>query len=404
METTKPWSVSASLRGFYDDNYSAVSKTLLPRSSVGFELRPTAGLNLFPTEQSYLGLQYTYSMKYYDDRPSNKADHSHEFEAKASHAFSERYKMDFEDSFVYAQEPELINPANPAITGGKLRTDSNAVRNRASLNFKGQVNERMGVGMGYDSSFYDYEQDGAGSRSAELDRVEHLLHVDARWLARPGTIGLIGYQYGITDHTSKDPLYATNNPAFFGPQPLLNPPGSARDNTSHKGYVGVEHEFNPQLSVDANVGIQYTKYDKAIGGGSSVGPYADVSGTYTYRPGSSLQAGIRHSRNATDVTGSPADPTLDQETTTLYGSVSHQLQPNFFLNLLSSYQHSIFNGGGAAVDGRSEDYYSLGMNVEYRFNQNWSAEAGYNYDRLSSDTPNREFDRNRVYVGVRATY
>ena len=141
METTKPWSISASLRGFYDDNYSAVPDAIA-RSSVGFEIRPTAGLNLFPTEQSYVGLQYIYSLKYYDDRPKNNADHTHEFEAKANHAFSERYKLDFEDSFVYSQEPELIDPTTRTTF---IRTDANAVRNRASLDFKGQVNERMGV-------------------------------------------------------------------------------------------------------------------------------------------------------------------------------------------------------------------------------------------------------------------
>src|SRR5262249_42125804 len=139
METTKPWSVSASLRGFYDDNYSAAPKTLA-RSSVGFEIRPSAGLNLFPTEQSYLGLQYTYSMKYYDNRANNRADHSHDVEIKASHAFSERYKLDVEDSFVYSQEPDLIDPTTRTTF---IRTDANATRNKASLNFKGEINERV---------------------------------------------------------------------------------------------------------------------------------------------------------------------------------------------------------------------------------------------------------------------
>jgi len=46
----------------------------------------------------------------------------------------------------------------------------------------------------------------------------------------------------------------------------------------------------------------------------------------------------------------------------------------------------------------------LGLNLEYRFNPHLSAEAGYNYDRLDSDLQTRGFDRNRVYIGVKASY
>jgi hypothetical protein len=44
------------------------------------------------------------------------------------------------------------------------------------------------------------------------------------------------------------------------------------------------------------------------------------------------------------------------------------------------------------------------LDFEYRFTQYFSAHAGYNYDRLESKDIGRTFDRNRVYVGVTATY
>jgi hypothetical protein len=49
-------------------------------------------------------------------------------------------------------------------------------------------------------------------------------------------------------------------------------------------------------------------------------------------------------------------------------------------------------------------FYLLGLNLEYRFNSNFSADVGYNYDRLESDLGGRSFDRNRVYLGITATY
>src|ERR1700730_11852969 len=67
----KPWSVSATLRGFYDDNYNTAPSGPLRRDSFGFEVRPSVGVNL-PLEDTTLTLGYTMSMKYYDDRRSSK--------------------------------------------------------------------------------------------------------------------------------------------------------------------------------------------------------------------------------------------------------------------------------------------------------------------------------------------
>src|SRR5438034_8380015 len=43
-DLAKPWSIAASLRGFYDDNYT-LSPKALKRDSYGYELSPSFGLN-----------------------------------------------------------------------------------------------------------------------------------------------------------------------------------------------------------------------------------------------------------------------------------------------------------------------------------------------------------------------
>jgi len=48
--------------------------------------------------------------------------------------------------------------------------------------------------------------------------------------------------------------------------------------------------------------------------------------------------------------------------------------------------------------------YSAGANLTYLINKYFSADAGYNYDRLRSDIPGAGYERNRFYVGVTATY
>ena len=64
----KPWNVSASLRGFYDDNYTTVGKGAAggKLSSFGFEISPSVSyrLRLDPTEVT---ASYKYGMRYFED-------------------------------------------------------------------------------------------------------------------------------------------------------------------------------------------------------------------------------------------------------------------------------------------------------------------------------------------------
>jgi uncharacterized protein (PEP-CTERM system associated) len=121
------------------------------------------------------------------------------------------------------------------------------------------------------------------------------------------------------------------------------------------------------------------------------------------RTNSYLKLGVKHARNATDVGGATAsDLTLDQETTTVYLSVQHRLTALLSAGLLTQYQHSVFNGGTA--DGETDDYVSAALTVTYKVNRNWSAEASYYLDHLSSYSDDRGFTRNRVLIGVRGTY
>lgn len=387
-EMSKPWSVSASLRGFYDDNYYAAHKDFKDES-FGFEFSPAGAIHFDLTDQTRLRFDYIYSLRYYEGRPDEQFDHSHEFRARADHRFSERYSISLEDSFVYAQEPIIIDEGVPTAVG-RLETDADALRNRAAINGIAQITELFGIGAGYQNYWVDWDQDGPGSRSAVLDRMEHLFRLDGRWQVQPQLTALVGYQYGIFDYTSDEEIIDG-----------LGITGDDRDNTSHYFYLGAERAFSEVLRGQARVGVQYTEYDKF--GDSEFGPYADMSATYEYLRGSQLQIGLRHSRNATDVASPDGDDvTLDQESSMLTASVAHRITARLTANLLGTLMHSVFNGGGADDD--AENWLLAGANLEYQFAPNWFTEAGYNFDRLDSDLPLRSYTRNKIYVGVRARY
>lgn len=396
-ERAKPWSVSASLRGFYDDNYTTLPSNRndggpTERDSFGIEVSPGASFHFNPTEQTLASLNYNYIMRWYEDREDSSMDHSHQVSAKLDHAFTENYKIDLSDSFVVAQEPQVLDPSQVTLP---LRSNGNNIRNTATVRFTGDFTRLFGAEVGYSNTFYDYQQDadniafGQRNYSSLLDRMEHLAFVNGRYRIQPQTMGILGYQFGIIDHTSKDLIAGLGDP-------------EVRDSESHYFYVGADHSFTQKLNGSVRLGTQYTRYpnaDQALGGqidDSNWIPYADVSASYAYATGSYAQLGIRHSRVQTDIIA------LDQEATTIYGSVNHQITPKLIGRLLGQVQDSAFNE--LTFDNENEQYYLVGLNFEYIINQYLSAETGYNFDRLDSDVPNRSYSRNRVYIGIRASY
>ena len=100
MQVDKPWSVSATLRGFYDDNINTSKNNKV--HAFGFEISPSVSLGM-AGEQTSASLSYTYSGKFFDHAPggtSDKWDHTHTFDAGLSHTFRPQVQVGVRDSFV----------------------------------------------------------------------------------------------------------------------------------------------------------------------------------------------------------------------------------------------------------------------------------------------------------------
>jgi hypothetical protein len=173
--------------------------------------------------------------------------------------------------------------------------------------------------------------------------------------------------------------------------------------------------------ASVRLGAQFTQYPDAVvidgptvfnyhgDSQDTVNPYADASLTYTYAEGSFAQLGVRHARNQTDLAFVPGTTTsiMDQTSTTVYGIVTHRITPKVTANLMGQIQISDF--AGTQSTSQTDMLYIIGVNFSYQFNQFLSAELGYNYDRLDSDVVytdgnSRSFSRNRVYIGLKASY
>src|SRR5215468_1359598 len=130
-DASKPWSVSATIRGFYDDNTATTPNNVtLPsgehKDSFGLEVSPSAAL-VWSVDQTTVTLGALYSFKYYDHIPLNSTghdDHTFTFTGGLTHAFNERITLRVSDSFVVGQEPDLLRAGNAFSTFQRVSGDN----------------------------------------------------------------------------------------------------------------------------------------------------------------------------------------------------------------------------------------------------------------------------------------
>jgi hypothetical protein len=401
MQSTKIWSVSSTLRGFYDDNYTT-SPNGNKQGSGGFELSPSVSFDV-PLQQTEIGLRYTYGLYYYQDRQdqgNDPIDQSHQVDLWVDHAFTERWQAKVADTFAVGQEPTLLKAGTP------YRVDGNNIANNGTVTLNTDWTRLFSTVLTYNNGFYDFENKGDGdpvdeaadpSQSAVLDRIDQSIALDFQWHVAPETIALIGYQFEWVDYTGNEVIAQD-------PITLAYYNSDSRNSRSHFGYVGFQRNWLPNLNTSSKIGVQYT--DNYNGSNpSTTTPYVVSSASYTYSPGSYVQLGVTHEQNATDVVQPNANNgrvTQSQESTVVSASVNQQITAKLLGSVIGNMQYSTYNEG--AYNNESDEAYGLGVNLNYAFTEHFSGEVGYNFDDLQSDIPGRGYSRNRVYLGVTAAY
>jgi hypothetical protein len=397
QQSTKPWSVSASLRGFYDDNINSASSSSA-QESFGFQISPTINYG-FAGERTSVNLGYLLAANWYDDPVSTWEGPwqlTQTFQAALSHTFNPRINVLVQDSFVIGQEPDVLQVANtPLATSQTVNGDN--IRNYASADLNFQVTSLLGFQFGYGNSFYSYDDSGPGSNSALLDRMENAFHLDSRWTLQPQTVGIVGYRYNNVNYTGDGVI------GFSIPTGTIQ--SDDRNSNGHTFYGGVEHAFTPDIAAKLTAGAQFYDFYNDAAASSETSPYVEGSLTYRYRATSSVQAGLSFMQSPIDTvaptgTGSYV---LNAESLVFYGSWVHEILPKLYSNVNGAFQQSRYNGG--SVDGDSTFYYRVGVGLAYEFTKYLSANLGYNWDQADApDQLNQSYNRNRVYIGLTASY
>ncbi len=455
----KAWTISGTLRGFYDDNYNIAEAN---KGSFGMEVSPSISLNV-PLQQTSLGFRYYYTLYYYNDRDSlhlNPFDQSHQFEVWMDHAFNPNWKLKFTDHLVLGQEPDLFKPSNGAQGPINYRINGNNLANTANISLDTQWTRNFSTTLSYGNTYSDYENQGAtlesiaspplglnlydanqipqssysgsgssagwralnggASLSGLLDRVEQNISLDFNWTFSPETKIFVGYSFSQVNYLGNEPIsvynyvsgFSPNLPVngLFGPYDPQDPRSfvynsDMRDSRSHNGHIGFSHQLTANISLALSAGVSYNdSYNSPIQHTTSISPSANASISYTYIPGSYVQFGITQGENATDVVAPGADGSLTQyqHSTSVYADLNHRITEKLMGTLICRYVYSAFEGGAANT--QTESDYSVGINFNYKINRHFSADAGYNFDDLITPLNGRGFIRNRVYLGLSASY
>jgi hypothetical protein len=403
-ESGKPWTASATLRGFYDSNPSTLPNSSNPEGSYGFEISPAIEF-LFPWEQTTLSFGYIYSLKYYENKPVNSTGHddnTQDIHAGLTHAFSERYSISVRDSFVIGQEPDFLRAGNTFTTF--QRYSGNNVRNYGVIDFTAQLTPEFGLDMGYANTLVNYSDDadptvtGVASNAGLLNEMDNVIHLDGRYQIQPQTVGILGVQFRQTDYTGDQDI--SPGVPYSNGQPIMSDSRNAR---SYYGYVGLDHNFRPDFTGSVRLGGRYTDYFNSLDSQNQASPYAMASLKYTYLPESSFEFGGSYDYSPTSL--SPDVNAANQintsaEAGTVFMALNHRIVPKLYGSILAQYQNSMYVGG--LNDGKADNFFLVGLNLRYQFNPNFSAGVGYNYDNLTGLQPH--YDRNRVYIGITGSY
>ncbi len=386
----KIWEVSATLKGFYDDNVTTAPNNEV--ESGGIEFSPALSLNYGDGTDLDISAGYAYGLRWYDDRPTDDQDHGHELGLSLNKAFTDTSRLSLSESYVVAQEPALLDGGTP------LRLEGDNTRNTFQAGYKRILSGKTGLELGYGNSLYDYDD---RTFSSLLDRQVNSFSVDGFHYLDEQTELVVGYKFADTDF---------DGPKVSGSDIALAFDPDARDNDSHFAYVGLSRTLNAQLAVEGLVGIQSADFDNAdrmpdvVTDDDPSSPFADVRFTWSYAEDSSVVGGVMMLRTATDLRAA------DQETTAIYAQLRHRftdLSPDLYGTITGRYQSSELNGGGAGVDGKDEELNLFGLGLSYNISESMWAELSYNFDELQSDVRvygDRSFDRNYVSIGIGARY
>ncbi len=361
QEQGKPFTVTVEAGLSHDSNiFGSASNTI---DSMVYTFAPKLAFNASVTPQSFVTAAYQISFDYFDNRPTDKLLVSHDVKLRLAHKFTEVTNLDLNEEFQVEKNPRSL------LAGVPLNSDQSFTRNQFDGRLPTGLGQKTGLVFKYRNIYFNYDD---AALSQNLDRMEHLAGIELNDKFLP-EVTLVGeYRYQAIDYAHA---------------------GELKDKTSHFLLAGADYTVGKQLTFSGRAGLEDRRRD---GERSTTAPSVSLTLQYNYTENSFLTGGYTYSLEETD------NPALFTDTR----------MNRFFINVQHAVTAMVIASGSITVEpstllGRrglpdvDETATRLGLALTYVARKNFTLSATFDYDRVNSDSPNRNQDRTRFGLNGR---
>ncbi|MFN4873241.1 MAG: hypothetical protein ACK5JP_05475 [Akkermansiaceae bacterium] len=293
-----------------------------------------------------------------------------------THRFDERLRFVSNNFVSYEVEPDY------SYGFASNRLNSEYLYAETDNAFGYRWTERLATYTGLKLTLLDYDS------AADSDRFTWTLYHQFRYVLSPQTVGTASIRYAQT--TAND---------------------RASDSTDLHLLLGAEHRFTPNTIMIANVGAQMREVD--AGSSSNTSPYAEVTLRTQVNEQFIVSGFLRYGAEVYDTIVDLAPGPVaeyDSRLTLRIGTqanyqISQKLSLFGGLDMIdTSYEDGrVISGLGTAGD-RSETLYNAYIGATLEITEYLDGTISYNITTSNSNIANREYDRSRISVGLKAEF
>ncbi|MEM1060365.1 MAG: outer membrane beta-barrel protein [Verrucomicrobiota bacterium] len=366
LPQNNPFTFSITVREEYDDNTN--TSEFDRQDSFKTWITPSIVFT-YPMDNTIISAGLTYSAIFFLDTPSERINQEVNFVIGFNHTFNDRVNLDVRNRFSLSQEPDAIDDI------GVFEVDGTRIVNTTSVQLGVEWTPLFGTTTTYDLSYYAYDNSGLANTS---DRIFQSINQDFRFLIWPTVTLVFGGGFSDTDYFDET---------------------IARDFQNIRGNAGVDWQALPNLVMGARAGVTVTSTDFRS---DVVNPTGSAYVNWEIGARSSLSFRFVQSVTNTDIAFEQA-----QVASTFFLTFNYQFTPRLSGALSTVARLGSFDdfvSPGAPVNDFSEDIASVSFNLSYAISRNWSANAGYTYSTRISPLAGRDYYRNRVWLGLTATF
>ncbi len=256
----------------YNDNVSAKRGSSGGRGptnqrikSTVWYLEPKVAFRV-PLDQTYIGVDYKYSLAYFWARPYDNEDVAHDITARFKHSFSPRLTLDMENNYT-RQQVGVIKRAKDTGDGYWVLQENGSFEiNSLDVALKYDFTRSFYTTFKYGLEFLDFD---TYAESLTFDYLQNKVGFESGYILNKDTILIGGYSF-----TDKRYRYRENS-----------------DFDSHMIFGGLNYRLGKFFSLDATAGVDFKKYEAPTRTNRGydydaipTAPTGEVVGTSVYGP------------------------------------------------------------------------------------------------------------------------